>query len=172
MKLNIGCGRDIREGWVNLDINKTSGVDVVHNLNEFPYPFKENSLDEVLAIDVFEHVDDLILVLEELFRICKPGATIKAVVPYGVGWVEHIQHKRGFNYTTFKSVSQNKREVNYFTKADIRQIDLKTKPTKVGRFIPNFWVPKSELRFREIVSTFLNNIVKEMYVTLEVVKEK
>lgn len=40
MKLNLGCGNDIREGWVNLDINKKEGVNVVHDLNEVPLPFE------------------------------------------------------------------------------------------------------------------------------------
>ena len=47
MKLNLGCGRDIREGYVNLDKAGLDGVDVVHDLNVFPYPFEDNEFDEI-----------------------------------------------------------------------------------------------------------------------------
>ena len=33
-KLNVGCGRWIVEGWVNLDWQATPGVDIVADLNE------------------------------------------------------------------------------------------------------------------------------------------
>ena len=42
-KLNFGCGPEIMKGYVNMDILKLSGVDVVHNFNKFPYPFKDNA---------------------------------------------------------------------------------------------------------------------------------
>ena len=37
-KLNFGCGRDIREGYVNADIARLDGVDKVFDFNKFPYP--------------------------------------------------------------------------------------------------------------------------------------
>lgn len=39
--LNLGCGTDIRSGWVNLDSAELPGVDVVHDLDRLPLPFEE-----------------------------------------------------------------------------------------------------------------------------------
>ena len=43
-KLNLGCGTDIKKGYINLDVAKLDGVDVVHDINRLPLPFKENFL--------------------------------------------------------------------------------------------------------------------------------
>ena len=39
MKLHLGCGHIIKEGWVNHDIVPLAGVDVVHDLTKFPWPW-------------------------------------------------------------------------------------------------------------------------------------
>ena len=103
MKLNLGCGRDIREGYVNLDKVGLEGVDVVHDLNVFPYPFEDNEFDEIYCSHVLEHVDDLLGVVEELSRISKPGGRIKVVAPYfaSQGAFNDPTHKRFFTYKTF-----------------------------------------------------------------------
>lgn len=103
MKLNLGCGEDIKKGYVNLDILKSSGIDVVHDLNKFPYPFKKDTFEEVYTSHVLEHVDDLIKVLNELKRICKPKAKIIIRVPHfscGVSYRDPT-HKRLFSYFTW-----------------------------------------------------------------------
>ena len=55
-KLNLGCGSKIKEGFVNLDKYNTFKPDIVHDLEDFPYPFKENSIDEILLSHVLEHI--------------------------------------------------------------------------------------------------------------------
>jgi SAM-dependent methyltransferase len=75
-KLNVGCGRDIRKGWVNLDGVKFEGIDVVHNLDKFPYPFKDNTFEEVWAQQIIEHLDHPQEFVKELWRISKPGAKV------------------------------------------------------------------------------------------------
>ena len=102
-KLNFGCGLDIKEGYVNMDILKIKGVNVVHDFNKFPYPFKDNEFDEVLTSHVLEHLDDLVKVMAELKRICKPNAKIFIRVPHfscGVSYRDPT-HKRLFSYFTF-----------------------------------------------------------------------
>ncbi|WP_260865007.1 class I SAM-dependent methyltransferase [Bacillus toyonensis] len=59
-KLHLGCGKDIKEDWVNLDCIALPGVDVVADLNTChlkKLPFEEDSIDELLASYVFEHTD-------------------------------------------------------------------------------------------------------------------
>lgn len=83
MKLNIGCGYDIRpKPWVNIDQFPGEGVDVVMDLNDVKLPFPDNSVDEVLASHVFEHVHRWEYLIKELHRVMAPGGTIRIHVPY------------------------------------------------------------------------------------------
>jgi SAM-dependent methyltransferase len=80
--LDLGCGNKKRPGAIGIDINPASDADVIHDLNRVPYPFEDSLFDEIIADNVIEHLDDVILIMEELSRISKPNATIKVIVPY------------------------------------------------------------------------------------------
>ena len=82
MKVNLGCGNKILQGWVNLDKYDVYPVDVVHDLETFPYPFETGSCTEILMNHVLEHLgadaDIFNGVVKELHRICAsmtPGST-------------------------------------------------------------------------------------------------
>jgi len=82
MKLHLGCGVNIKEGYINHDICKDKGVDVTFDLNKFPYPFKDNQFDEIFSEHVLEHLDSVDKVLTEWYRISKNNGTIKIRVPH------------------------------------------------------------------------------------------
>ncbi len=109
-KLNLGCGRDVKRDYVNLDIIKLNGVDYVHDINKPPYPFKNNQFDEVLCQDVLEHVSDLLIVMREIYRILKPGGVVRIRVPHFTSAIafNDITHKHFFAWDSF----------NYFLKND------------------------------------------------------
>ncbi len=81
-RIQLGCGKSKREGWIGVDLADFEGVDVIHDLNVFPYPFEENSVDEILMENILEHLPDTIAVMEELFRLCKNGGLVRITVPY------------------------------------------------------------------------------------------
>ena len=72
MKLNLGCGKDLKEGYVNLDIVDYGG-NQIHDINKFPYPFADNYFDEIYASHVLEHIDNFNKTITELYRILKPN---------------------------------------------------------------------------------------------------
>lgn len=96
--------------YVNLDFLKQPGVDVVHDINKFPWPFKENTFEEVHASHILEHVDDLIKTMEEIHRICKPRAKITIRAPHFSSGVYYRDptHKRPFSYFTFDYFSNTR----------------------------------------------------------------
>jgi predicted SAM-dependent methyltransferase len=80
--LDLGCGNKKRPGTVGVDFNDRTAADVVHDLNDFPYPFEDASVDHVYLDNALEHLDDVLRVMEEVYRIVKPGGTVKVIVPY------------------------------------------------------------------------------------------
>src|SRR5436190_24268594 len=109
-KLNLGCGTDIRQGYVNLDSYKFKGVDKVWDINKTPLPFKNNTFSEVLINHVLEHVDDVVKTMEEVWRISKPGAIITIGVPYfsSLNMVKDPTHKHFFASATFDFFERGK----------------------------------------------------------------
>jgi len=96
-KLNLGCGNDIKQGWINVDRFKNKGVDVVHDLETFPYPFKTNSVDKILLDNTLEHLEPFEKVLFECQRILKPNGKLIIYVPFFSNPGSFIpQHKHWF----------------------------------------------------------------------------
>ena len=54
MKLHIG-GEEAKEGWKILNIQKKDGVDFIGDISDLSQ-FKDNSIEEIYASHVFEHV--------------------------------------------------------------------------------------------------------------------
>lgn len=102
MKLHLGCGNDYREGYVNCDISKEVKTDKVINLEE-KLPFENDSIDEIIANHVLEHVQNFIPLMHELHRICKNGVKIKIKVPFYASWGQFNDptHVRFFTPLTF-----------------------------------------------------------------------
>lgn len=96
-KLNLGCGEFKKEGYVNVDYYSVSEPDVKHDLNKFPYPFKDNEFDVVEADHLLEHLEDPFRVMKEIHRICKNGGSVIIKVPHFSRGFTHSEHKRGFD---------------------------------------------------------------------------
>jgi SAM-dependent methyltransferase len=80
--LNLGCGRSLLAGAINLDLRAGNGVDIVHDLRRMPWPFEANSFDRIVCMDVLEHLPDTVATMEEIHRIAKPYATINIATPH------------------------------------------------------------------------------------------
>jgi SAM-dependent methyltransferase len=101
-RLNLGCGLDTREGWVNLDSAALPGVDVVHDLSVLPLPFEDERFSEVLCQDVLEHVD-YVAVLRELHRVTRRGGRVLIRSPHFTSAAVYIDptHRAAFSIDTF-----------------------------------------------------------------------
>lgn len=129
-KLNLGCGTDIKKDCINLDQWKFKGVDVVHNINKFPFPFKNNSFKEIYCNHILEHVDDVFAVMNELWRISQPNALIYIEVPHfsGLTAVTDPSHKHFFSSASFDFFEKGKLK-NYFNEHS--KINFKVLETKI-----------------------------------------
>ncbi len=101
--LDLGCGNKKRPGAIGVDFNERTAADVIHNLNSFPYPFDDSSFDEIYLDNALEHLDDVMHVMEEVYRLCKPGGVVKVIVPYFRSPWAYIDptHKHFFTVNSF-----------------------------------------------------------------------
>lgn len=82
IKIDIGCGiRKSGHEYIGIDKVNLPGVDIVLDLENGLLPFSTNSVDEVVAFHILEHIHNYIPLLEEIWRILKPGASLMVKVP-------------------------------------------------------------------------------------------
>lgn len=80
--LEVGCDTSKPEGAVGLDRLPLPGVDVVHDIEQLPWPLADDRFDRVRCMHVLEYVDDICGVMDELHRVTRPGGRVHIVVPY------------------------------------------------------------------------------------------
>jgi predicted SAM-dependent methyltransferase len=77
MKLNLGCGRNKRDGFVNIDKYATFQPDLVWDIEKTHYPFEAGSVTEIAAAHVLEylgqHSDAFLAIIKELYRVLAPA---------------------------------------------------------------------------------------------------
>lgn len=124
LKLNIGCGKDIKKGYVNLDQHLDNGADKIYVLPHIyledytnfvrlgvkgeMLPYKDNSVDEIYCSHVLEDfLYEFEFIMRDFHRVLKPGGLLHIKVPYKASYGS-FYHKRFFDKNTFKGlVNQN-----------------------------------------------------------------
>jgi GT2 family glycosyltransferase len=102
IKVDIGCGSRKNQGFIGVDIYPWPGVDLVADLTK-KFPFPDNTVDEIRAYDCLEHLPNIIHTMNEIWRICKPGATVDILVPStdGRGAFQDPTHVSFWNINSF-----------------------------------------------------------------------
>jgi SAM-dependent methyltransferase len=102
-KINLGCGKKKMPGYLNVDRVAAVEPDVVHDLNVYPYPFPDNSFEEVCAYDVVEHLNDVMVFMREVWRIARPDARVVFTTPHfsSANSFTDPTHQRHLSYYSF-----------------------------------------------------------------------
>lgn len=113
--LELGCGFEKTPGAIGLDINPRSAADVIHDLDQFPYPFADNQFDRIICRDVLEHVNSFVRAVEEIWRIGRPGASVEISGPFmsSVNYFSDPTHRRAFTSRSFDYFIEGTKSVNY-----------------------------------------------------------
>lgn len=95
--VDLGCGQSkpdsnffrdylqiIPDKIIGVDIVGCEGVDIVHDLTQFPYPFEDESVDAIHSSHFIEHLDgfERIKFFNECYRILKMGGRMRVAHPY------------------------------------------------------------------------------------------
>ena len=102
MNIDLGCGLNKNRGFKGLDKIPGPGVDIVCDLED-GIPLPDNSVDLVAASHILEHIRNLMELMDEIHRVCKPGADVAICVPHyqSIGAWQDPTHIRPFTEYTF-----------------------------------------------------------------------
>lgn len=168
IKLNLGCGHKKIDGFIGIDRVKTEAADLVYDLNLIPYPFAADSVIEIAADNVLEHLNDVVAVMEELYRLCQNGALLKINLPYykSSGAFTDPTHKHFFTENSFQYFNPE-HEYHFYTGARFKILKMKLLAKDF-----NDWRHKLRnfLPFKKFFNFWLFNIYDEIYFELECVK--
>ncbi|MDA1310190.1 MAG: methyltransferase domain-containing protein [Proteobacteria bacterium] len=112
-KLNVGCGQDIRDGYVNIDGADLPGIDFVVDLDACAttrLPLPDDHFQQLELSHVLEHLRNPLALMQELYRVAAPGARLQVKVPHGGhddAWVDPT-HVRAIVPQTFSYFAQPK----------------------------------------------------------------
>lgn len=95
-KLNVGCGLNYFDGYVNVDINTNVKADFYFNLEMDTFPFENDTFDSILCNHVLEHLGDgYFHCMKEIYRVAKHNADFLIIVP-------NFTHKHYYDDPTHK----------------------------------------------------------------------
>lgn len=163
--LELGCGNRKRlEKSIGIDMLDYPCVDIVGDLNEVLQAFPAESVNLVTSHHVFEHLDDLGEILDELVRILRPGGRLEIAVPHFSNpyYFSDATHKSFFGLYTlcyFSSGSNFKRKVPSYKRQlhfEILTVDLIFKSSRP------FYLRHG---FKRLLGLFFNfnNYTRELY---------
>lgn len=162
-KLNFCCGKDIKEGWDNCDIQKDKKI-IYCDANKFPYPFKKDTYSYILIKQTLHMLNHPEKVLEEFWKVSKENAIIEIEVPYynNKGASTDILTKHYFSDATFHELINQTSSIK--KKNKFRITEIKFSKTKVGKIFPLFIIKK--------LSLFLGGLISTINIKLKVIKNE
>jgi len=138
LRLNLGSsGEDVISGFVNVDKFPSPGVEVADLSTAWPWP--DNSVAHVRALDIIEHLPDKILTMNELWRVLVPGGTAEIEVPTtdGSGAFQDPTHvsfwnRRSFLYYEAGTLHRERFAPSYGIHAKFRTMTERIDPSDDG----------------------------------------
>ena len=185
MKLNLGCGFDRRDGYINVDNQRFCEPDTLADLEVFPWPFETSSATEILLSHVLEHLgekrDTYLKIIQELYRVSAPDAVIKISVPHPRhdDFLNDPTHVRAITADQFFMFSkkQNDKWRNEGAANTLlaKILDVDFEVTDVQSLLNDVWLKKlksRELSIDELteLATHQVNIIQEITIQLRAVK--
>jgi ubiquinone/menaquinone biosynthesis C-methylase UbiE len=182
MKINLGGGYKRYDGFLNVDNDPLTKPDILVNLETGTIPIDDNSVEEVRAYHILEHIGEgFFKLMQELYRVCKDGAIIDIHVPHHrsetfYGDPSHVR------FITLESLRQFSKKFNQWhidtwnsssgfgIKLDVDFEIIEYEMTVNQRWEQRF-KDMSQQEIEEVSANF-NNVYDEFWVKLQVIKDE
>lgn len=166
LRVQLGGGEDKKKGYINIDILDLPTVDIVADITK-GIPLPDSSVIEVTADYLFEHIPDTVALMQELYRICKPGAKVRIKVPYfkSTAAFKDPTHVSFFTERTFEYF-----DPDFVDKGVLPEYKL-TMNFKLRHLTYNYYTRGTKyLPGVSLIRRFFWDVVKSLVVELEVIK--
>lgn len=80
--LDVGCGPQKLPGAIGIDHIAMPGIDIVHDLNQSPWPLKSDEFNFIRCQHVIEHISNLKVLAQEMWRVGSNGTKIDFITPH------------------------------------------------------------------------------------------
>lgn len=185
MKLNIGCGFNKKSGYVNIDKFAECLPDLKMDAEIIPWQFKDNAVEEVVFYHSLEHMGAdanlFLAIIKELYRVCKPGAIIQINVPHPRhdDFINDPTHVRIITPELLKLFSKKQnllwKEQGYSSTTLALYIDVDFETLATNYFVEEKYIHllnSNKITENDMwaMSQERNNVIKEIGITLQVVK--
>ncbi len=105
-RLDVGCGGNKQKGFIGMDKRELPGIDIIHDIEVFPWPLSDNSCTIAVASHVVEHIKPWLMIafMDEVWRVLTPGSDFAISVPYAGsrGFWQDPTHCNGCNEVTWQ----------------------------------------------------------------------
>ena len=175
--LNLGCGSNKLDGFINVD--KYGDPDLLLDLESPDWPFEDNSVDAIVMSHVLEHLgQDFAVfnrVLQNIYRICKPGAKVIINVPHPrhdnfIGDPTHVRiitPQVMSLYSKAQCLEWRKKGFSNSPLALYHNVDFQMIECV---FVPDWKYEKMPPQNLDAMARELNNVIVEIRMTFEVLK--
>lgn len=108
IRLDLGCGENCPPGWTGLDARPLEGVEIVHDVEETPWPLDDESVTELRASHLVEHINPaksgFITFMDEAWRVLRAGGEFAIACPHGSsqGYIQDPTHVNPINEITWQ----------------------------------------------------------------------
>jgi predicted SAM-dependent methyltransferase len=144
IRLDIGCGRNKQVGFIGVDKRDVEGVDVVHDIEVFPWPIPDGCCSVIMMSHVVEHIKPWLQLdmMNELWRVMEVDGLLMIATPYATsfGYYQDPTHCSPWNEAT----------PFYFVKGHNLYEIYTPKPWKLDREVSWQYQANMEVCFRKL----------------------
>jgi len=185
IKLNLGCGNNHKNGYINVD--KYGEPDIKHDLEVFPWPWEDSSVDEIVLNHVLEHLgqdtETYLDIIKEIYRVCNNQVIVHITVPHPRhdDFMTDPTHVRKITPEGIALFSKKNNEewakggyanspLGIYLNVDLELTHTSITPDPIWDLL----LKKKKISEEEFLSATrkYNNVIKEFHMEVKVIKEK
>ncbi len=160
--LDVGCGINKYPGAIGIDRNRNTRADVIADLDQFPFPFRDGAFRELRAIHVIEHVTDVIRTMEEFHRLLAPGGHALIVTPHYTDFSSFCDptHRWHLNSFSLRYFGDDHGGYAYYSHARFGEISTHVRLLAFWRYLGFEFLVNRSFRFRRFWEFYLCYLIR------------